>query len=191
LPSRPGTGEFSLLSFQRSSGAQFSGAGLCPDAVRRPGVARDRAGDLALEDLLGLAHEVAHDGELVRLEALGHLAHLLGDGLLQALQALLSRRNDLDPDAATVLRVAAPGHHAGFLQTVEDEGDGSGRQPALDGQLARRQRATAADEVQTAHVGPAQLQLLGQALVVFTGGAEVAHDFGAQLLPQLRTRPLS
>ena len=156
-----------------------------------PGIALDGAGDLALEDLLGLAHEVAHDGELVGLEALGHLAHLLGDGLLQALQALLGRRDDLDPDPPAVLGVAAPGHHARLLQAVEDEGDGPGGQPALLGQAARGQRAEAANKVEAAHVGPAQLQLLGQALVEVAGGAEVAHDLGAQLLGQLRARPLS
>ena len=63
--------------------------------------------DLALEDLLGLAHEVAHDGQLVGLEALGHLAHLLGDRLLQALESLPGRRDDLDPDPPAVLGVAA------------------------------------------------------------------------------------
>ncbi len=48
-----------------------------------------------------------------------------------------------------------------------------------------------ADQLQAPHVGPAQLQLLGHAVVELGGGAEVAHDLGAQLLAQLRARPLS
>src|SRR5271168_1195475 len=39
---------------------------------RWPGVAHGGPRNLALEDLLGLAHEVTHDGELVGLEAQGH-----------------------------------------------------------------------------------------------------------------------
>src|SRR5580692_5740425 len=53
--------------------------------VRGALIAVDGAGDLALEDLFRLAHEVAHHGELVGLEALCDLAHLLGHGLMQAL----------------------------------------------------------------------------------------------------------
>src|SRR6185437_11550017 len=37
----------------------------------------ERVADLALEDLLGLAHVIAHDGELVGLEMLRDLPHLL------------------------------------------------------------------------------------------------------------------
>ena len=99
--------------------------------------------------------------------------------------------HDLDPDPAAVLGVAPPRHHARLLQAVEDEGHRPGGQPALLGQPARGHRAEAADKVQAAHVGPAQLQLLGQALVELAGGAEVPHDLRAQLLRQLRTRPLS
>src|SRR5271156_6180612 len=51
-------------------------------AVGGLGVTRDRSYDVSLEDLFCLAHEVAHDCQFVGLEALGHLAHLLGDGLL-------------------------------------------------------------------------------------------------------------
>jgi hypothetical protein len=43
----------------------------------------------------------------------------------------------------------------------------------------------AANKVKTAHVGPAQLQLLGQAFIEVTGRAEVAHDLVPQLLPEL------
>src|SRR5271166_6231178 len=86
--------------------------------MRGPGVLLEGTADLALEDLLGLAHEVAHDGQLVGLEALGHLAHLLGDRLLQSLQPVLGLRDDLDPDAAAVLGVAPARHHAGALQPV-------------------------------------------------------------------------
>src|ERR1700722_15377365 len=53
LPSQPGTGVGSLLSFRRSSGA--AGSGACSRvvlAVPGPGVACHRAGDVALEDLL-------------------------------------------------------------------------------------------------------------------------------------------
>src|ERR1700728_3563044 len=159
--------------------------------VRRPGVLLEGAADLALEDLLRLAHEVAHDGQLVGLEALGHLAHLLGDRLLQALQALLGRRDHLDPHAAAVLGVAPAGHHARLLQAVEDEGHGAGGHTALLGQAPGGQRAEAPDQLQATHVGPAQLELLGQILVELAGGTEVPHDLGAQLLGQLRTRPLS
>ena len=76
-------------------------------------------------------------------------------------------------------------HHARLFQAVEDEGDGPGGQAALLGQVARGHRAEAANKVEAAHVGPAQLQLLGQALVEFTGRAEVPHDLRAQLLRQL------
>ena len=55
-------------------------------------------------------------GEFVGFEALGHLAHLIGHGPLQTLQALLGGRDDLDPDTAAVLGVAAPGHHARTLR---------------------------------------------------------------------------
>src|ERR1700735_4744925 len=112
LPSQPGTGIRILLSFRRSSGAPCGRACRLLIPIPRPGVTRDRSGDVALEDLLGLAHEVAHNGELVRLEVLGHLTHLLGDRLLQARQSLLGGRDDLDPDPAAVLGVPAPGHHA-------------------------------------------------------------------------------
>ena len=135
----------------------------------RRGLPLVRACDLALEDLLGLAHEVAHDGELVGLEALGHLAHLLGHGPVQALQALPGRGDDLDPHPAAVLGVAPTGDHAGLLEAVEDEGDGPGGEPALFGEVARGHGAEAADEVEAAQVGPAQLQLLGQALVEIAG----------------------
>src|ERR1700722_14677571 len=62
MPSQPGTGIASLLSFRRSSGALGGGAGRRARrvllAVPRPRLARHRSGDVALEDLLGLAHEV-------------------------------------------------------------------------------------------------------------------------------------
>ena len=46
--------------------------------------------------------------------------------------------HDLDPDPAPVLGVAPARHHAGLLETVENEGHRSGGQPALLGQVARR-----------------------------------------------------
>ena len=41
------------------------------------------------------------------------------------------------------------------------------------------------NKVETAHVGAAQLQLLGQPLIEVAGRAEVPHDLVPQLLPQL------
>jgi len=104
--------------------------------------------------------------------------------LLQPLQAILGRRNDLDQTRG-VLGVAPRGHHSRLPPGVaRDEGDGSMVSP-LSQPAGPPSEATAADEIKTAHVGPAQLQLLRQALVVCAGSAEIAHNFGAQLLPQL------
>jgi hypothetical protein len=143
---------------------------------------RATAGDLALEDLLGLPHEVTHDGQLLRLEALGHLLHLLDDGLLGVLQPLLGRRHQLHPDPAAVIGVPSALHHAGRFEPVEQEGHGAGAQPALVGQLAGRHGAEAAEDVQAAHVGPAQLELLGHPLVEVAGRPEVPDDLRPQLL---------
>ena len=127
---------------------------------------------MALEDLLGLPHEVAHNRQLVGLEALGHFAHLLGNGLLETLQPLSCRRDDLDPDSATVLGVAAPGHHARLFQPVQDEGHRPRGQSALFGQVTGGHRAQPANQIQTAQVGPAELQVLGHALVEVAGCAQ-------------------
>ena len=84
-----------------------------------------------------------------------------------------------------VLGVAPPRHHAGRLEAIEDEGHRPGGEARLLGEPARGQRTVAANKVKTAHVGPAQLQLLGQAFIEVTGRAEVAHDLVPQLLPEL------
>src|SRR5271156_749290 len=95
-------------SFQarNEAGRSYSTGPLRPSGA--PGrllLAGCRPGDLALEDLLGLAHEVPHDRQLLRLEPLGDLLHLLDDGLLRVLEPFLGRRYQLDPDAAAIVGI--------------------------------------------------------------------------------------
>ena len=106
-------------------------------------------------------------------------------GCCSVCEPLLGRRHQLHPDPAAVVGVPSPLHHAGLLEPVEEEGHRPGASARSRRRAGRRSWAEASQDVEAAHVGPAQLELLGHPLVEVAGRAEVPDDLRSQLGDQV------
>jgi hypothetical protein len=92
---------------------------------------------------------------------------------------------DLDVDAPPVVGVAyAPGV-SGFLEAVDERGDGAGGEPGPLGELAGGQRTIALEVVDAAHVGAVEAEGVGDGLVVAVGGVLGRAHLGEELLEPL------